>query len=432
MNSERPGARVRTIGLLSAAALVVANMIGTGVFTTSGFLLADLGSPAVVLLAWFVGGILAALGALCYGALARRLPESGGEYHFLSQTLHPALGYLAGWISLLVGFSAPVAAAAFAFGEYSKAWLGGLSPQITGTFLIMIFAALHAADVRRGVFVQNWAVLVKVALILVFAGFAAARMDVPDQEAASTASISAFGLSLVWISFSYSGWNAAVYIGGEVRDPERNLPRALFLGTAVVMMLYLMLNAVLVYAAPVQALAGNLEVARIAAESIGGSILGNAVSIVISLTLISSVSAMVMAGPRVYARMAEDGYLPRFLAAQEGPPRPAIGFQAALALILLWSASYEALLTYIGFTLSLSTAATVTGLIVLRWREGPQLRVPGWPIVPVVFVGSVLTMAGASIYRKPLECAVGFLTLLVGFGVWLRHRHNSKNRPTAA
>ncbi len=408
----------RQLGLGSAAALVVANMIGTGVFTTSGFLLADLRSRWVVLAAWIVGGVIATLGALNYGALARRIPESGGEYLFLSRTFHPAAGYLAGWVSLLVGFSAPLAAAAFAFGEYARPWLPAWPPRMSGTLLLIAFSLLHAAEVRRGVQVQNVAVVLKVTLIALFVGFALVRLPAPGASVAGAAPLSAFGVSLVWISFSYSGWNAAVYIGGEVRDPERNLPRALLLGTALVTLLYLALNAVFVFAAPIEQLAGRLEIGRIAGEHLGGPALANAVGALVALTLISSVSSMVMAGPRVYARMAADGYLPRWLRTEQGPPRAAVYFQGAIALVLLWTATYESLLTYIGFTLGLSTAATVLGLVRLRRREGAGLPVPGWPWVPALFLLSVLGTTLFSIARRPVESLLGVATIGIGWLAW--------------
>lgn len=408
----------RQIGLVSATALVVANMIGTGVFTTSGFLLAELHSPWVVLAAWLVGGTIATLGALSYGALARRIPESGGEYLFLSRTLHPAIGYLAGWVSLLVGFSAPLAAAAFAFGEYSKSWLPGLPPRASGTLLVIAFSLLHAAHVQRGVWVQNIAVLLKVVLILAFIGFGLSRLPSPAETTSSVFSLSAFGASLVWISFSYSGWNAAIYIGGEVRDAERNLPRALLLGTGLVMALYLGLNAVFLFGAPHEALAGKLEIGRIAGECLGGPALANGVAALVALTLISSISAMVMAGPRVYARMAADGYLPRWLRAADGPPRAAVLLQGGLALVMLWTSTYEGLLTYIGFTLGLCTAATVVGLMWLRRREGERLPIPGWPWIPTLFLISAVGTTAFSINRRPVESLLGLGTIGLGWLAW--------------
>lgn len=419
----------RQLGLLSATALVVANMIGTGVFTTSGFLLADLHSPGIVLAAWAVGGVVAALGALCYGALARRIPESGGEYLFLSRTLHPAAGYIAGWLSLLVGFSAPLAGSAFAFGEYTKTWLPGWPPQLAGTLLITGFAAVHSWHVRRGAWIQNAAVVLKVALIVGFAAVAAPRLPTPVPTTAAPASLATFSVALVWISFSYSGWNAAVYLGGEVRDAERTLPRALLLGTGLVTALYLALNAVFVFAAPTAQLAGKLEIGRLAAEALGGRTWADAVTAIVALALVSSISSLIMAGPRVYARMAADGCLPRGLAAGQGPPRTAIALQAGLALVMLWSASYEWLLTYMGFTLSLGTAATVAGLIVLRRREGASLPVPGWPVVPVLFVAAVLAMTAFTVWRRPVESLFGLGTLVLGWLAWRWTR--AKSEPAA-
>jgi APA family basic amino acid/polyamine antiporter len=411
----------RQLGLASATALVVANMIGTGVFTTSGFLLVDLGSPWRVLLAWLVGGVVAGCGALCYGALARRIPESGGEYLFLSRTLHPAAGCAAGWISLLVGFSAPLAAAAYGFGEYTKSWLPGWPPQGIGSVVLILFCALHAWHVPTGTSVQNLAVALKVVLILAFIGFAGGRLPAAGPEpvrAPPPFSAGALAVSLVWVSFSYSGWNAAVYLGGEIRDPRRNLPRSLLLGTGLVTMLYLALNAVFLFSTSPAALAGRLEVGRIAAEALGGPAWANALAGLIALALATAVSAMMMAGPRVYAKMAADGCLPRWLAAGNGPPLPAVMFQSAVALALLWSATYDRLLTYIGFTLSLSTAATVIGLMRLRRREGAQLAVPGWPWVPGAFLLAVLWMAVFSVVRRPVESLAGFATIGLGWIAW--------------
>ncbi|HEY5909875.1 MAG TPA: amino acid permease [Verrucomicrobiae bacterium] len=407
----------RQLGLVSATALVVASMIGSGVFTTSGFLLADLQTPGRVLAAWLGGGVLAMLGALSYGALARRFPESGGEYIFLGRTLHPAAGTLAGWVSLLVGFSAPLAAVALAFGEYTKDWFA--SPPVTGTCLIITFAAVHALHVQRGAWLQNAAVLLKLVLIGVLLCRAGMSLRAVTPAASGSFPLAAFAVSLVWVSFSYSGWNAAVYVAGEVREPGRNLPRSLLLGSGLVTVVYLALNAVFVYAAPTDKLAGKLEVGRIAAEALGGAALANFVTVLIGLALATAASSMIMAGPRVYARMADDGCLPRwFRFPAQGPPRQAILLQTILALLMLWSASFKALLTYIGFTLSLCTAGAVAGLIRQRRREGPALAVPGWPWVPALFVAGVLTMTTLTVAREPLASGVGLGTLGIGWLGW--------------
>ena len=417
------------LGLWSATALVVASMIGTGVFTTSGFLLADLGSRWLVVAAWLVGGVIAMLGASCYGALARRIPESGGEYLFLSRTLHPAAGYLAGWVSLLAGFSAPLAAAALGFGEYARAWLGQTSPAAIGTALILLVTAAHAWRLRLGTITQNLAVAAKIAFLGAFLLLGAFQLRGAEtfSDLAPASALSAFAVSLVWISFSYSGWNAAIYLSSEIRDPERNVPRALLLGTAAVTLLYVALNALIVFAAPPAALAGQLDVARVAARHLGGAPWAHAITALVTLALATSVSSLTMVGPRVCAKMAADGCLPRWLRTTRETPTAAILFQSTLAIALLWTASFKALLTCIGFILSLSTAATVLGLIRLRRREGPALRVPGWPWAPALFIAFVLFTTAFTIHRQPRESLIGLATLAVGLAAW-RLSENARRR----
>jgi APA family basic amino acid/polyamine antiporter len=322
-----------------------------------------------------------------------------------------------------VGFSAPLAAAAYGFGRYVAAWLpANWPPESSGTLLLLAFSVLHAVHVRGGAWVQNVAVLVKVALIVLFTGFALSHLPATSSPLPPPVSVLAFGPALLLVSFCYSGWNAAVYIGGEIREPEHNLPRALLLGTALVTLLYLLLNTVFVFSAPVEQLAGKVEIGRAVAQALGGSALADAVSAAVALALITTASSMIMAGPRVYAQMALDGYLPRLLAPVAGPPRAAIALQCGIALILLWSATFETLLIYIGFTLSLSTAATVCGLVRLRLREGPQLKVVGWPWVPALFLVGVLAMTVVSIWGRPKATLLGLATIAAGWLAWWINR----------
>jgi len=398
-------------------------MVGAGIFTTSGFLVRDLGSPGRVLAAFAVGGFIALLGALSYGALARRLPESGGEYLFLSRTLHPSIGFTAGWLSLLVGFTAPLAAAAAAFGAYTDPWFPVLGFREIGTLLILVTAAIHAVHVAGVAILQNLAVGVKLLLAFGFAAWAFLQTPTPVSAGPFPANVDSFswatfGVSLVWVSFSYSGWNAAVYVGGEVRHPGKNLPRALLFGTGVVVLLYLALNGAF-FRAPVEELSGRLTVGRIAAEHLGGERAGDFLAALIALALFTSASALVMSGPRVYQKMARDGLFPNFLKGASGPPRAAILLQASLALLMLWGAAYDSLLTYIGFTLGLSTAATVVGLLWLRVREGAQaVPIPGGPIVPALFLLASTGLTVASLVQRPGESAWGLATILAGFLLW--------------
>jgi APA family basic amino acid/polyamine antiporter len=280
--------------------------------------------------------------------------------------------------------------------------------------LILAFTAAHAWHVRAGALAQNASVVLKLVFLSLFLALGASKLRALESPATEPSSISAFAVSLVWISFSYSGWNAAIYMSSEIRDPARNAPRAMLLGTAVVALVYLALNALIVFSAPVSALEGQVDVARIAARHLGGDNWETAITAIVALALATSVSSLVMSGPRVYARMALDGYLPKFLASNGASPRAAIFFQTAVALFLLWTTTFKALLTYIGFILSLSTAATVAGLIPLKIREGDKLHAPGWPWAPVLFIAFVLFTAAFTILRQPVEAAWGGLTLLAG------------------
>jgi APA family basic amino acid/polyamine antiporter len=412
-------------------ALGVASMVGAGVFTISGLALAELGSPGPVLLAWALGALLALCGALSYGALVRRIPVSGGEYTFLSVTLHPLAGFLAGWISLLAGFTAPLAAAAEGLQAYLAGPLGWRAhPDWLGSAALLACGLLHGLRLGPGVLVQNAAVALKVAAIAAFVAIGAVVLSgrAPAQPAWAAYEPGAFAVVLVWVSFAYSGWNAAVYVASEVRRPERDLGRALWLATALVATLYLALNAVFLCAAPAAALAGHVEVGAIAAEALGGPVLRAALSLLIALALFTSMSSMVMAGPRVYARMAQDGLFPRGFAPAAGVPRAAVALQVGLALAALWLGELAQLLSYVGFTLGISAATAVIGLIALRLREGAErVPVPLFPWLPGGFAAATLAISAFMAARRPGEAALGALTVAAGVPLyaWMRRRPGS-------
>lgn len=412
----RAGTR-RRLGVPSLGAIVVANMIGADVFTTSGFALADLGSPARVMAAWVVGGVIALLGALCYGALAARLRESGGEYLFLARSWHPALGFLAGWVSLWAGFTGAIALAAEAAQAYLAPWLPeGLPPDVVGSVAIVAAGALHAAGVGPGSRVQNGIVALKLAALMALVAFGAARLPESTAITPPPFDLGTFAVTLMWVSLSYSGWNAAVYVAGEARDPQRSLPRALLGGTAAVTLLYLALNAVFVHAAPLEQLAGQQDVAAVAAAALGGPRLEALVRGVLVLALLTSVSSMVMIGPRVYARMADDGLFPRAFAFEGDVPRAAIALQVALSVLVLWVSGLRDQLTNLGWILSLFTALAVLGLLRLRAREGAAaVPIPGYPLVPLLFVTLVLVLAGLSLHTAGLALAPALA--VIGSGV---------------
>jgi amino acid transporter len=412
----------RHLGAWSAGALVVANMIGSGAFTVSGFALAALGEPGPVLLAWAVGGAIATAGALCYGALGRRLPLSGGEYALLSRAVSPLAGFLAGWVSLLAGFSAPIALAALGLQAYADAAFGRpAGPPWLGALAIAACALAHAFRTRIGVGLQNAAVALKLAGIAAFVAIGALGRGerIPDAFAwPASVDPGAFALSVVWVSFAYSGWNAAIYVASELREPAR-LSRALVGATALVTLAYLALNAVFLSAAPAASLAGKAEIGALAAEALGGPALRGALAALVAFALLTSISSMLMAGPRVYAQMADDGLLPGFLRTGGGVPRASIALQVLLALALTLSSDFAELLGYTGFLLSLSSAATVLALMRWRVREGAsRVPLPGWPWLPAGFVAATSGSALALVWREPFVLGLGAATLASGLPVY--------------
>lgn len=432
---------LRRLGLGAATLIVIANMVGTGVFTTTGFLVQDIGSSAAVLLGWGLGGLIALAGALVYGELAAAISRNGGEYRFLADLYHPAVGFVAGWISLVVGFSAPIAASALAFGEYARAVWPGVPPVGAGIALVIIVSVLHALHVRGGSDVQNLFAVLKVILIAVFIIGGLAIADVGsfghgDRQPMGEALLSPpFAVGLVFIAFAYSGWNGAAYIAGEVRRPARTMPIALLVGTLIVTVLYLGLNAVFLMSVPADELSGKVEVGHVAATALFGKSAGRLLSGLIAAALISSVSAMVMVGPRVYAAMGEDFHTLRRLSyrTRQGGPMAAIALQAVLAVAMLLTASFGALLTYIGFTLSLSAALTVGSIFILRRRNSysPTVRTWGYPVTPLVFIGFSAWMVWSTLPSRPAEAIFGAATLvsgIAGYGlVRYLDKHSSRN-----
>ena len=410
-----------TLGLFSLVCLIIANMVGAGVFTTSGFALGDLGSANRVMAAWVVGGAIALCGAVSYGGLVRRMTESGGEYVFLSRVIHPIAGFIAGWVSLLAGFTGALAFAALAFETYAfptqPEWLPS---GVVAAALVALAAVLHSLRVRTGAVSQNTAVVVKIVLIvgfLLFSGFIALTQGAaPAVPPASAFSVTAFAGSLVWISLSYSGFNAAVYVAGEAKDAQRNAPRALWIGTIIVTVLYVALNAAFVYLPPFESVVGKQDVAAAAAQAIGGQPLAVMIRVITVLALATSVFSLVMAGPRVYARMADDGVFPKFFRFRgEGAPRAAIWGQAVFAIAVIAASDLRGLLSYLGFTLSMSAALSVVSLFIIARREGRQaVAVWGYPFTPLFYVLVTLVLAGIAGWREPVQLLAAVVTIVSG------------------
>ncbi len=413
------------IGVTTGTLLIVANMIGVGVFTTTGYMVAALESPAAVLLAWVAGGVAALCGALAYAELGSAVPRNGGEYQLLSRIFHPAVGFVAGWVSLIVGFAAPLAAFAMAFGDYLNALVPEIPPLASGLLLITVLALVHSLHVGTGSRLHNAVTLGKVALIGAFivAGLLwgdLSRLTTAEGKTLAEAVRSPmFAVQLVYVSFAYSGWNTAAYLAGEFRRPTRDIAPAILAGTAIVAILYLGLNVVFLASAPMNELAGQDRVGHIAAVSLFGPVAGNFMSLLIVIGLISTASANTMAGPRVYEAMGFDYPALKFLTRRRagGGPVIAIALQTALAAAMILTASFKTLLEYIGVTLSLVAAATVLGVVVLRRRE-PDLARPyrtwGYPLTPIVFLALEGWMVTYVVREKPLTAAVSAGTVAVG------------------
>jgi APA family basic amino acid/polyamine antiporter len=424
----------RQLGLGITAAIVVANMIGTGVFTGTGYNANALHDPKTILLAWLVGGVVALCGAACYAELGTLMPKAGGEYVYLREAYHPALGFMSGWVSLTWGFSAAIATSSVTFAAYLSTLVGGLADpwaqKAVAVALIVAITGMHSFDAKVGGRVQEVFTIMKVVLIAAFIvlGFLSGNGDWShfETQGGGYANIAtkAFAIQLMYISFAYSGWNAAAYIAGEVENPERTLPRSLLVGTGVVTALYLLLNVIYFYAVPSSVLAGPAdtfapvkEVGHAAAVALFGETGGNLITSLIALALISAVSAMVMAGPRVYAAMAADRALPSILGwhSRRGVPAVAVVAQGGLSITFVLASELGQLMRFVGFTLAIFAALAVSALFVLRARGmRGAYRTWGYPVTPLVFIAISGWIAYAQISEHPQESAIVAVVLVIG------------------
>lgn len=426
-----PGSKAAGISLVTATAIVVANMVGTGIFTSLGFQVGDLSSGFVIVVLWSLGGVCAFCGALCYGELAAALPRSGGEYHFLSRIFHPMVGFLSGWLSATVGFAAPIALAAMALGTYAAGVVPGVNPLVVSIAVVVVVTLIHLQGTGAGSVLQNVATWLKVLLILVFiaAGFLMLENPQPVQFVPvegdwDLIKSAPFAISLVYVMYAYSGWNASTYIVGEVRNASRNVPLSVALGTLLVSILYVLLNVVFLRAAPMEEMAGKVDVAAVAAGYLFGESGGRLMAGLICMGLISTVSAMTWIGPRVTMVMGEDYRLLGFLGRKNraGVPAVAMVVQLAIVTVLLVTAQFEAVLTYAQFGLTLGSFLAVLGVIVLRMTQ-PDLHRPvkvwGYPLTPVLFLLVNGWMLVHIMREKPNESLAGMATIVAGLVVYL-------------
>ena len=422
---------MKQIGWTSAAAIVVANMVGTGAFTVLGLQLTELQNSWTILSLWIIGGLVALFGAFSYAEIGTHLPRSGGEYYFLSRIYHPLLGYLSGWVSLTVGFAASIALSAMAMGAYLEKFSYWDEKTIAAGTILLI-TLIHSMNLSISRNFQNSFTLLKLALIvlLVLAGFAI----VPQESAfdwsntwQEEVAAPSYAVSLVYVTYAYSGWNAAAYIIGEIKQPRVNLPRALIGGTLVVSVLYILLQVVFLRQAPLEALQGKEEVGQVVGNYLFGYRGGMAVSFSIAFLLISSISAMVWVGPRVVRAMADDHKIWKFLARDNraGIPVRAIWLQSGISIFLILTSSFREVLLYSGFVLQLFTTLAVAGVFVIRFRGGKQpfYRSPGFPLFQIIYLGISIWILVFLLHSKPRESLLGLVNLLLGtISFWLSCR----------
>lgn len=416
------------IGTTTGIALVMANMVGTGVFTSLGFQLVDLSHSYTILLLWVLGGVFALAGAFSYAEVGTNIPHSGGEYTFLSSLFHPLLGYVAGWISITVGFAAPIAIAAIAVAEYVP--LSWLSPTWMAIFLVTMMHAIHSFNLKTSAVFQNISTLVKLIVIVGFVGFGLIMRSEIENAMVYAPSVGqelvspAFAVALIYVTYSYSGWNAAAYITEEFAHPPRSLPRALVIGTVLVTFLYTALHFVFLKHAPQEALEGQVEVAAIVAEYMFSAPVAVWVGRLIALLLISSMSAMVWVGPRVVAKMGQDFERWTFFKGQAGHiPFRALMLQWALTILLLLTGTFEQILVYCGILLSISSMLTVMGVFVIRRRQNVdtgQFRSPLFPFFQIFFVVVSVWMIIFTAIERPGEVTLGMINVGIGvlFYMW--------------
>jgi APA family basic amino acid/polyamine antiporter len=415
-------------------------MVGTGIFTVPAFVRTATGNGLAALGVWLMGALLALCGALCYAELATRMPHAGGEYQYLSRAYGPMWGFVSGWISFFVGFAAPTAASALGAVAYASAVVPGFDPNqplfgswpvttgaVVAAMIPLFFAVFHSSGVRPSGHLQSTLMFTTIGAIVLFVVLGAlSGRGHWGGVAAGAPTGGLWWVALIQVSFAYTGWNGATYLAGEVANPQRNLPRALILGTLIVAALYLALNLLFFYALPADAWHADVAVGKDAAERLFGPTGARVVSAIITFIIIGSISAWTAAGPRVYYAMADDGLAPpsfKYLGERTRVPVVSLFAQALVAAILALSGTYEALLTYVGSGLLLFSGFTVAAVYLLRYRNTHNdrqfFRVPGYPFTPAIFLAVVIVSWVQSLQERPWPTGAALLTLLAGFAFYL-------------
>jgi APA family basic amino acid/polyamine antiporter len=440
VDGTEPDGLARHYGMGTATFVVISSMVGTGVLSTSGYTVLETRSNALMLALWVVGGVAAICGALCLAELSAALPRAGGDYAFLYEAYGPLAAFLSGWVSFLLGFGAPIAASSLAGAQYLTVPFLADHPhapaiqKALATAGILLLALAHSIGGSRSARVQGTTTVIKIAVLsgLAVCGIAAGwgrwsnLLDWPTS--AQPPSWKGVAFSMVYINYAYTGWNGAGYLAGEVRDPQRRLPRAILLGTAIVMALYLALNVMYTLALPAQAIqSAPMEsigvIAEMAARELFGSRISGVLSVALGLTMLASVSAFILTGPRIAYAMARAGQFPHSATRLNrfGAPGVAIAFQVAWAILLVWWGTLKSILEYASVGLALFSMLTITSVFVLRRRQPNLLRpfrVPGYPLVPILYLAITGALTLAAFLRAPWPSSLALGSILVGIPVY--------------
>ena len=430
----------RHIGVWTASAFVISSMIGTGVFTSLGYQLVDINTAFPILLLWLIGGIISLFGAFSYSELASAFPRSGGEYSILSKVYHPAVGFIGGFVSSTIGFSAPAVLAAIALGKYTVAIFPQLNSTIIASVIILLFNLIHSQTLKYGRLIQDWTTIGKIVLIVFFI-ISGLLIDSPQNISflpipndGSLIMSSSFAVSLVWISYAYTGWNSTVYIAGEVKNPQKNIHYSLLFSTAFVTVLYILLNFIFLFSTPISEMRGMIEVGFIAGVNIFGDQGGRIVSGGIALLLLSTISSYVFIGPRITQVIGEDFKYLRFFSKVNSSGIPINGFifQLSISLIFILTSTFEQVLLYAGITFIIINTITVIGVIVLRFYQ-PTLNRPykswGYPWTQIIFTISNLWILYFTFKNQPFESLIGIGIILISLIFYFSgHRITNKGQ----
>jgi APA family basic amino acid/polyamine antiporter len=439
----------RHIGLYYATSIVIANMVGTGIFTSTGVIANYVSSPIWIMSAWVLGGLIALTGALSYAELATRMPEVGGEYIYLKKVYHPLVAFLSGWTSFFVGFSAPIAAAAISFAAYFLAGIEGiwLTAGIDGSWLsaliaitaIVVFTTIHIAGVQLGGYVQNILTALKV---LIVTGISILGLIYGDSQSTSyhpevmeAIPIDNWGSAILLVLFSYSGWNASTYIAGEITRPQRNIPLSLIVGTLSVVTLYILVNLYLLETVPLAEMRGEIAVVEMAASNTFGTAMGDVFGLLVSIALLSTLSALIIIGPRVYYAMAKDSLFLQpasVISSRASVPVFAIALQGVVAIAMVVLGTFEQLLVYMGFALNIFPWLAVVGLFIARRRgigDNSAIKSWGYPFLPLFYLVASAMVMFIAFLNHPVESVVALVTVLAAIPVYyLQLRANKQKR----